>query len=166
MKTKNSNKILFLIILITFCSCSNDVWFGDYKDFSGGWKIQDSATFNFNKTPDTNGDIFINIRNDNNYSFSNIFIISKLLKNGKEISVDTLEYSMADKSGKFLGKGFGNVKESLLNWKEDFDFLSDSEYSINLKHAMRKNQNEYGMKVLPGIISVGVSIILNEEKNE
>ena len=30
----------------------------------------------------------------------------------------------------------------------------------------RKNQNEYGMKVLPGIISVGISLVPNNKKND
>lgn len=166
MTTKNINRILFLITSIVFCSCSNEIWYSDFKDFSDGWKSEDSATFSFNETPNSKGNILINIRNDNNYPFSNIFLISSLLKDGVEITTDTLEYSMADKTGRYLGKGFGSVKESLLTWKEEISFSSESKYSVTLKHAMRKNQNEFGMKVLPGIISVGISIILNREKNE
>ena len=166
MRTKNIKGSLFLIISIVFCSCTNEIRHSDYKDFSDGWKSSDSATFTFNEIPDSKGDILINIRNNNNYPFSNIFLISSLLKNGVEITTDTLEYSMADKRGRFLGKGFGNVKESLLIWKEEITFSSESKYSVILKHAMRKNQNEFGMKVLPGIISVGISIILNKENDE
>ena len=89
-----------------------------------------------------------------------------LLKDDVEVFRDTLEYSMADNAGRFLGKGFGNVKESLLSWKENINFSTESNYSIVLKHAMRKNQNEYGMKVLPGIISVGISLVPNNKKND
>jgi len=166
MTTKKINNFFLLFTSIIFCCCSNEIWHSDFKDFSNGWKSSDSATFSFNEIPNSKGSIFINLRNDNNYPFSNIFLITTLLKDGIEVSSDTLEYSMADKSGRFLGKGFGNVKESLFYWKEEISFSSDSKYSVILRHAMRKNQNEFGMKILPGIISVGISIIPNRYKNE
>ena len=166
MTTKNINKIVFAIFLIISCSCSNEIQYSDSKDFSDGWKLDDPVTFNLNGIPKSKGSIYINIRNDNNYSFSNIYIIALLLKDDVEVFRDTLEYNMADKAGRFLGKGFGNVKESLLSWKENINFSTESNYSIVLKHAMRKNQNEYGMKVLPGIISVGISLVPNNKKND
>ena len=161
MTINKTKKFFLLFISIIFCCCSTEIWHSDFKDFSNGWKASDTATFNFNEIPNSKGSIFINLRNDNNYPFSNIFLITILLKDGIEMSSDNLEYSMADKSGRCLGKGFGNVKESLFYWKEDISFSSDSEYSVILRHAMRKSQNESGMKILPGIISIGISIMPN-----
>ncbi len=45
--------------------------------------------------------LFINIRNNNEYAFSNLYLITELnFPNGTKI-VDTLQYEMADKSGNF-----------------------------------------------------------------
>jgi len=162
MKIKTMNKLLLFFISITCCCCSNDILYSDYKDFSEGWKSTDSVTFHFKEIPNSKGNIFINLRNDNNYLYSNIFLITSLVKDGVEIRKDTLEYSMTDKTGNFLGNGFGSVKESLLYWREDYSFSSVSNYSVVLNHAMRKNGNQFGMKVLPGITSIGISITLNK----
>lgn len=159
MKIINTNKTLLLLISMIFCCCSNEIGFYEFKDFSDGWKSSETVTFIINKTPDLEGDVFINLRNDNNYMYSNIFLITSLIKDGVEIRKDTLEYLMTDKKGKFLGNGFGNVKESILYWQEDYPFSSKSKYSLSMNHAVRKNGKQFGMKVLPGILSVGVSII-------
>lgn len=161
MNTKFTCTALLIFILINFCSCSSDIFYSDFKDFSDGWELSEPVTFELNKTPNSNGNIFINIRNDNNYPFSNIYLISTFLKDGVEVSTDTLEYLMADSSGKYLGKGFGNVKESLLSWKKNINFSRESKYSVVLKHAMRENQNEFGLQNLPGIISVGITLKLS-----
>ena len=90
-------------------------------------------------------------------------MIASINQDGKTIISDTLEYEMAEKSGKFLGKGYGPIKESKLYWKEDFMFSSESKYSISIRNAMRKSQEQFGIKTLPGIIGVGISIDFNEE---
>ncbi|PIE99071.1 MAG: gliding motility lipoprotein GldH, partial [Polaribacter sp.] len=47
--------------------------------------------------------LFINLRNNNDYEFSNLFIITKLSFPSGEKIIDTLEYEMTDNSGRFLG---------------------------------------------------------------
>ena len=163
MIIRKANKFLMIFFSLCFLACSNYVWYSEFKDFKNGWPLSAPAIFSYSATSDFKGNIYISIRNDNYYPFSNIFLIASLLENGIEISNDTLEYKMADKSGKFLGKGFGSVKESLLFWKENITLTSNSKYSVVIKHAMRKNDSEFGMKTLPGIISVGINMIDNNQ---
>ena len=50
--------------------------------------------------------IFLRLRNNNNYQYSNIFLIVSLTAGEEQITNDTLEYLMASPEGKWLGEGF------------------------------------------------------------
>ena len=84
------------------------------------WSQADSIGFKF-QINDTlsRKNIYINIRNNKNYQFSNIYLITHVVfPNGKKI-VDTLQYEMTDKNGKFLGQGISEIKHSKLLLKEN-----------------------------------------------
>lgn len=66
--------------------------------------------------------------------------------------MDTLNYILAKPNGEWLGKGFGNTKEILFQYKNAYTFPKNGKYSIEIKHAMR-TQN------LKGIEDIGVQIV-------
>ena len=69
----------------------------------------------------------------------------------KNKSTDTLNYILAEPNGAWLGKGFGETKEILFQYKLNYKFPANGDYSINVIQAMR-NDN------LPGIEDLGVKI--------
>ena len=102
--------------------------------------------------------LFINIRNNNEYSYSNLFLITQLeFPNGKKI-VDTLEYEMTDVSGRFLGNGLTDIKENKLFYKENVVFPNSGDYKVSISQAMRKSGEVKGIKLLNGITEVGFRI--------
>ena len=115
------------------------------------------------EAPDTtnNYNLFINLRNNNDYKFSNIFLIAELSYPNGKVKTDTLEYAMAHPDGTFLGTGFSDVKESKLWYKghdEPFMFTETGDYSVKLQHAMRENGKEKGIVNLQGILDIGFRI--------
>ena len=76
---------------------------------------------------------------------------------GKTIK-DTLEYRMADATGKFLGSGVMDVKENKLWYKENVIFNETGDYTVNIQHAMRENGKVNGVVALEGITDVGFRI--------
>jgi gliding motility-associated lipoprotein GldH len=58
-------------------------------------------------------DLFINLRDNNNYQYNNFDCVCLLKPNGYT-KVDTLEYQMAEPDGTLLGNGFTDIKESKL----------------------------------------------------
>ena len=158
--------LIFFLGVIFLYSCSNNSIYSSYRDFENGWGLNDTVLFKFSDIPNNKFDIQFLIRNDNYYEFSNLFLIASLNEDGILIAKDTLEYLMADKQGNLLGTGYGNIRESFLIWINDFDFKNESDYLITLNHAMRKNQEEKGLKILPGIISVGINISEKQNENE
>ena len=102
--------------------------------------------------------IFLRLRNNNNYQYSNIFLIASLTAGEEQITNDTLEYLMASPEGKWLGKGFLEVKESKLWWKESVIFPDERPIKINVSQAVRSNGVYKGVEKLKGIVSLGISI--------
>jgi gliding motility-associated lipoprotein GldH len=133
--------------------------YGDYKELSDGWDKEEAVLFDF-PAPDSTQtyDMYINLRNNEDYPFSNLFLIVNLnFPNGKVVA-DTLEYEIAKANGEWLGQGFSSVKESKLFYKEDFVFPELGNYEIAIQHAMRKNGNVEGVTTLEGITDVGIRI--------
>src|SRR5690606_24943597 len=102
--------------------------------------------------------LFINIRNTNDYKFSNLFLIAEMnFPNGKTIT-DTLEYQMAKPDGTLMGHGFTDIKENKLWYKEAVRFDEIGEYTIRIQHAMRNNGDVNGVDNLEGITDFGFRI--------
>ncbi|WOC41251.1 gliding motility lipoprotein GldH [Polaribacter sp. HL-MS24] len=162
MKTiQKKNKVLSLLILLLVAfSCSSDVVYTSYTAVeNNSWDTHKKITFNFSITDTiSKQNVFINIRNNNAYKYSNLFLITELVFPNNTRVIDTLEYEMADRRGKFLGKGFTETKENKLFYKEEKIFPISGAYSFHVRQAMRKNGRTEGVKTLEGILSVGLSI--------
>lgn len=161
LKTIKKNNFLFIVMLsLHLLSCDSKQVFDSYQSVSeGSWSKDAKILFEFTvKDTLTKQNLFINLRNNNNYEFSNLFLITQMdFPDGKKI-IDTLEYDMADKTGKFLGRGFSEVKENKLFYKENITFPISGNYKISVSQAMRKNGEVEGVKNLNGITEVGFRI--------
>jgi gliding motility-associated lipoprotein GldH len=140
-------------------SCDSNRVFDEYKSVPNAWGKDNVIEFEYTPT-DTISDynLFINLRNTNEYKFNNLFLIAELdFPNGKSI-VDTLEYKMAKPNGELLGTGFTDVKENKLWYKEHFKFNESGTYKLKLQQAMRENGNIEGVEALQGITDIGFRI--------
>jgi len=141
-------------------SCGKDVVKSEYKATNDGkWDKENVMKFTFSDM-DTieKNNIFINIRSDANYPYSNLFLIAELTFPDGETVKDTLEYEMALPDGQWLGKGFGSLKENKLWYKENIVFPFAGVYTLQLSQAMRKNGSVEGVEHLEGITDVGYQI--------
>ncbi|MFC5047601.1 gliding motility lipoprotein GldH [Aquimarina hainanensis] len=151
---------ILAIVFISVVSCDNNRVFDEYQTLPASvWKKDKTLTFVIPKLDSLQPyNLFINIRNNDDYEYSNLFLISEMkFPNGKIIK-DTLEYQMAAPNGSWLGTGFSDLKESKLWYKEQVKFLEDGDYEISIQHAMRKNGEVYGVDELLGITEVGFRI--------
>ena len=149
-----------MVVFVACISCNEGLVYSEYVPLNNGiWKKGDTVKFQF-KDLDTVGrhHIFLNVRNDQRYEFSNLFLILELEAPDGNTKVDTLEYEMALPTGEWLGKGMGSVKESKLWYKENIDFKDSGVYKVNVSHAMRKNGEVDGLDGLEGITDIGIQI--------
>lgn len=151
---------LFTLALISIVSCDEKRVFDEYKAIPNAkWNSQEKMMFSF-QVKDTlaKQNLFINLRNNNDYEFSNLFLITQMdFPNGHKI-IDTLEYDMTDKTGRFLGSGFSETKENKLFYKENIAFPTVGNYTFFVSQAMRKNGEAEGVKHLNGITEIGFRI--------
>lgn len=146
-------RITSLLCLVLFClSCNNPDETVVMQNVDSKWDKKNSHKFDFsiNDFQKQKNIIFI-VRNNNDYPYSNLRLIAILEHNKKIVSQDTLNYVLAKPNGEWLGTGFGDTKEALFQYKLNYNFPQDGQYSLKVIQAMRRN-------VLPGIEDIGVKI--------
>lgn len=155
------SKILTIILILSFVfiSCNSNSVFDSYKTVPNKWDKDSIVSFKVNP-PDTINpyNLFVTLRNNSNYKYSNLFLIVGINFPKGKIIKDTLEYQMAEPNGKFLGTGFSDIKENKLWYKENVIFSESGEYIVNIQHAMRENGKVNGVKQLEGVTDVGFKI--------
>lgn len=143
-------------------SCDDNRVFDQYKSVSNVWDKDNKIAFKVTPPDSINPyNLYINLRNTDDFKYSNLFLIVELnYPNGKTLK-DTLEYTMANPDGTFLGTGFTDVKENKLWYKgydQPFVFDETGEYTINIQHAMRQNGSVDGVDKLEGVTDIGFRI--------
>ncbi len=155
MRIKNS--VLLILVVILFFSCDKKRVFDEYKSVGSAWNKDSIVTFEMPKLDTTKQyNLFVNLRDNNNYPFNNLFLIVSMEKPNGFIKVDTLEYQMANPDGSLLGDGFSDIKESKLFYKEKIKLQGITK--IHIKQAVRENGKIAGVKALEGITEVGFRI--------
>ncbi|MCB0374489.1 MAG: gliding motility lipoprotein GldH [Sinomicrobium sp.] len=157
-------KIIGAIALFFILSCHPDTVFSSYTSPGEAWEKEAKIHFVFQaKDTITRYNVFIMVRNNENYRFGNLFLIATMRFPDGQTVTDTLEYAMAKPDGEWLGKGFTAVKESKLWYKEHMRFPVPGDYHFYLEHAMRKNGAVDGLMQLQGITDVGIKINTTDE---
>lgn len=156
---RSALSVCFLIFtVLIFSSCDPNRVFDEYESMQG-WHKDSIVNFELKNIDSTKVyDLFINLRNNSDYQYSNLFLITEIkFPQGKVIS-DTLEYEMTKPNGEWLGTGFGDIKENKLWYKEDVRFEESGKYEVSIQQAMRKNGEVDGIQELQGITDVGFRI--------
>jgi gliding motility-associated lipoprotein GldH len=144
---------------VFFISCDEKRVFDEYKEMGGVWKKEDIKRFVFKQEDTINPyNLFLNIRNTNEYPFRNLFVIVNLKQPDNLVKVDTLEYLMTNPDGSLLGEGFSDVKESKLWYQEKFVFKQKGEYVLEVQQALRETGSVSGVEELKGVTDIGFRI--------
>ncbi len=154
--SRKSPFYLCLIGLIGGCVLGNEKL--QFSSFSNGWPQQEEVQFMF--TPEkisSPTNLFLYLRNNDEYPFANIHLITTLENPIGEKLIDTLSYTMATPDGEWLGKGL-LVHESKLWFKEAYRFRVIGEHRLTVKPAMRYNDHAESIDVLMGITDIGLGI--------
>lgn len=142
------------IFLISVVSCNNDSVFNQYKTIPKGKWNRDSLLIFKVPVTDTllNHNLFINVRNDIEYKYSNLWLFIEITQPGHTVTVkDTFEITLADPTGKWIGTGFGGIKTNETLYRQNVYFPVSGIYEIKIQHGMRG-------KILENITDVGVRV--------
>ena len=141
--------IITLIFILTSCNKKQMISY-DFK--YNKWAKDDTINFQFTVN-DTikNHQLLFFFRNNLDYNYRNLFLIIDLDYNYKKIQSDTVEYEIADKYGRWLGRGLGNIKDNYLIFSENTIFQKKGIYNINVRHGMRQDSligvNKLGFQI-------------------
>lgn len=156
---RNNVCLFFLVFSFLVLSCDSNQVFDVYESVPNKWHKDSVISFKVNSPDSINPyNLFVNLRNTDDYKYNNLFLIVEMVfPHGRTIK-DTLEYKMAEPSGKLLGTGFTDIKENKLWYKEQVIFEESGDYTVNIQHAMRENGKVNGVIELEGITDIGFRI--------
>ena len=156
----NLKFIMGIFFALTLSSCNRLTEYNQFKPIEGHhWHKDSVVQFSFNST-DTieKKNVYITLRNNKDYEFSNLFLIVGIKFPNNYKIVDTLEYEMTSEEGRFLGSGMTDVKENKLEYKTNVTFSLPGDYAISIQQAMRNTREIKGLTYLKGVTDVGVQI--------
>jgi gliding motility-associated lipoprotein GldH len=143
----------FVFLFLFLASCDSKRFYEENKSIENGvWTSTNSRVFNVNIT-DTlvRYDLYLNIRNDGVYPYSNLYLFIHTLVPGGKTATDTVECQLADPDGKWRGSGLGSLKFNRFLFQKGMVFPRKGTYRFELEQAMR-------VKELKGIRDVGIRI--------
>ncbi len=119
---------------------------------NNSWNVHNKMRFDVT-IPDTNQrfNVYLKVRNALEYPYSNLFLFMNTVLPDGRISRDTLELTLADYDGRWLGSGIGSVKFSKFLFRKGIRFKQKGNYRFELEQAMRVNE-------LKGIKDIGMRI--------
>lgn len=148
-----------LVFSVTACQQDPNMLFDQYQETSGTWNKEDVKTFVYD-VQDTvqRHNMFMNLRVNKSYPYSNLFVIFKMHQPNTDILIDTLQFQMAKPDGTLLGNGFSDVKESKLELKEGYVFPESGSYKFSIEQVVRELGEVDGVNSLDGVSEVGFRI--------
>ena len=145
-------KHYIFILLLFLASCSNNEVFFEYHSFKrSGWDRHSAAVYpvHINNTADL-FDISLEIRNNNDYLFRNIWLFVDFQTPESHVRTDTISVDLADVYGKWHGKGI-SLYSLVIPYKTSVRFPQKGVYTYSVRQGMRENP-------LKGISDIGLKV--------
>ncbi len=154
-------KLFFIVLFVPtlfFVSCTNRDYYNKNIDIpEKGWYKNEAAKFDVTVN-DTlqNYNFYLYVRNNTNYRYSNLYIFLNTIFPNDNKTRDTIEIVLANNSGKWLGKGWGSIKENNVLLRKNLRFPLKGKYSFLIQQAMRCD-------TLKGITNIGIRLSVAQE---
>ena len=151
-------RILLFFLVVGFVSCQNENKKEVYHSFNNNtWNTDSIVSFELDNIDTTSShDLYLMVRHTTNFKFQNLFLFTNF-----ENQQDTLELLLSEKSGRWLGKGFGEIKELKIRIKENVNFKENQDQIFSVEQAMRYEDLEKIIN-LTEIVAVGIGLYKSE----
>lgn len=149
--------LLFVACVCGACNTNGNVVFEQNIPIDEGvWNKDNVATIVF-QAADTIDyyDLQLYVRNRNDYPYSNLYLFVTVTAPTGAIVTDTVQYTLADDHGKWLGKGGSQFWDNRFPFRYNVRFAAKGDYTFQIRQGMRNNE-------LPGIVDVGVRVLERE----
>lgn len=145
---------MFLVAAMFLVGCDSAKVYEEYIEVeNNNWLKENVASFEFDVTDTVSKhNLYLNVRNTGDYAFNNLYLFISLQGPNGNMLKDTVNCELADKSGKWLGKGIGDLWDIQIPYVGGFKFAQSGKYTVSMEQGMRVN------KGLEGITDVGLRV--------
>jgi len=148
--------IFFLVSSLLSCDTKR-VYEKNTEIKNGLWNYLEKFKFDdiiINDTISTYN-VYINLRNSVDYRYRNLYLFIDIKLPNNKITRDTVECTIADETGKWLGKGIGKIKDCQISFLRNIRFPFSGCYTFIFEQGMRDD-------MLEGITDIGLRIERNK----
>ncbi|MEI7896560.1 MAG: gliding motility lipoprotein GldH [bacterium] len=144
--------MLFLLMVVMISCDSNRIFEEHVALEKGTWNVKNKLQYDVQISNLVNRyNMYLNVRNGPEYPYSNLFLFMNTVSPDGKISRDTVELTLADFDGRWLGSGMSSIKFSRFLFHTGIRFTQAGSYRFILEQAMRVNE-------LKGIYDIGIRI--------
>lgn len=141
----------FLLLLLTACS-SNEI-FSEFHSFpESRWPRNEKVKFEVDLKDNTcHYNVWLEIRNNNNYPFRNLWLFVDVTTPDRQERTDTLNVELADVYGKWHGHGI-SLYSCSFPFEQAIKYPVTGIYTYSIRQGMRAEQ-------LEGISDIGLTVV-------
>jgi gliding motility-associated lipoprotein GldH len=145
----------YLLFFLT--ACSPDEIFSGFHSFPASqWSRNEKTKFEVDVKDSTfRYDIWLEIRNNNNYPFRNLWLFVDITTPEGQQRTDTLNIELADVYGKWHGRGI-SLYSSSFPFEQAIQYPRSGIYTYSVRHGMRT-------ELLEGISDIGLTVARTKE---
>ena len=142
---------LLAVLTGIMAACSTRTVYSEFQPLpTGGWYADSVLSYHFSISDTTaRYDVLLYERHTQQYPYQNMWLFLET-----EQGADTIEFYLADQRGRWLGNGFGRLREMPVLYAQGLQFAHQGDYVLRIRQGMREER-------LQGVSDIGVSI----EKN-
>lgn len=147
------NYLFALVIMLGFFACDeNRIYEKNLSIENGDWSRKDKAQFEFEINDSTAAyDLFLNFRHAGDFPYRNIYLFTKTIGPDGRKAIDTAQMILADRQGRWMGKGIGDLYDYQFKFKQAVIFPRSGTYLFQIEQGMRDF-------VLPSVSDIGIRI--------
>ena len=152
-------RIIFVFLSLLLLVCCNTKTESSYSVFEeDSWHADSIITLNHSVVESTTKhNLYLKIRHTTDFEYQNLFIFVDFQEKR-----DTIEIALSEKNGKWLGSGFGDIKEVEYCFAKEIIFNSKKTSNVTVEQAMRYGDQPV-ITNLKGIIALGINIKKSED---
>ena len=152
-------RIIFVFLSLLLLVCCNTNIESNYSVFEeDSWHADSIITLSHSVVDTiTKQNLYLKIRHTTDFEYQNIFLFVDFQEKR-----DTIEVTLSEKNGKWLGSGFGDIKEVEYCFAKEIIFNSKKTCNVTVEQAMRYGDQPI-ITNLKGIIALGIKIKKSED---
>jgi gliding motility-associated lipoprotein GldH len=154
-------RITAIALLLTFilAGCSKPYAWQEKQDIAeSGWLKTDLKSFSYEAKDSTSiYNLYLTLEHSNEYAWDNIYLKVNTVFPDKNKQEQVLNFTLADKTGKWVGEKSGGAYHAEFVLQEGFYFNQAGSYKFEIEPYMR-------MDTLLNISSVGLKLEQSKEK--